>query len=143
MAQHERRLLQLGVALLLLGLLTGLAIPSLAVPRLGLTAHIEGVLGGPLLILLGLLWPRLRLGEQVSGVACALAVYALFMGWLMPLLGGVWGAGNTMLPIAAGAARGTPLQESIIAAGLITSAVAIVALCLVVLWGLRAPGREA
>ena len=93
--------------------------------------------------MLGLLWPRLRLGEQVSGVACSLAVYALFMGWLMPLLGAVWGAGSTMLPIAAGAARGTPLQESIIAAGLMTSAVAILALCLVILWGLRAPGREA
>jgi hydroxylaminobenzene mutase len=142
MARHARRLLQLGVVLLLLGLLTGLAIPSLAVPRLGLTSHIEGVLGGPLLVVLGLLWPRLRLGVRTSGLAAALAVYALFVGWLAPLLGAVWGAGNSMLPIAAGAARGTPLQEGVIAAGLVTAAVAIIVLCVVVLWGLRGPVEE-
>jgi hydroxylaminobenzene mutase len=57
-------MLQHGVLLLLIGLLTGLAVPALSVPRLGVSAHILGVIGGLLLIALGLLWPQLRLAPR-------------------------------------------------------------------------------
>jgi len=140
--QEARRMIRLGVLLLLLGLLTGAIVPALAVPRLGVSAHIVGVSGGAFLVVFGLLWPQVRLGPGASRLGLALAVYSFYGGWLMPLLGGLWGAGTTILPFAAGAARGTPFQEGFIAAGLITSAVAIVTLCLLVLWGLRGPTRD-
>jgi hydroxylaminobenzene mutase len=136
------RMTQIGVLLFLLGLLTGAAVPLFAVPRLGLSAHITGVLGGLSLVVFGLLWPYLQVGPRTSGLASWLAIYAFCGGWLMPLLGGVWGAGISMMPFAAGGARGTPLQEGVIAAGLITSAVAIVVACVVLLWGLRWSSRE-
>lgn len=143
MAEQARRAMQLGVLLALLGLLTGLVVPALAVPRLGLSAHILGVSGGFFLVVLGLLWPQLRLGPGGARLAFGSAVYAFYGGWLMPLLGGLWGAGAGMLPIAAGGARGTAFQEGVIAAGLMTSAVAILAVCGLVLWGLRGPARGA
>jgi hydroxylaminobenzene mutase len=135
-------MIQLGVLLLLLGLLTGLVVPALAVPRLGVSAHIVGSIGGIFLVVFGLLWPQLRLGPRASGVGLALAVTSFYGGWLMPLLGGVWGAGASMLPFAAGEARGTAFQEGLIAAGLGASAVAVVALCALVLWGLRGSGER-
>jgi hypothetical protein len=55
------------------------------------------------------------------------------------LLAGIWGAGNTMLPMAAGQARGSALQESMIAVGLRTGGASLIALCMVLLWGLRTP----
>ena len=137
MREQARRMLQVGVLLLLLGLLTGILIPVLAVPRLGLSAHVVGVLSGLLLIVLGLVWPQLRLSSRAADLGFWLSVYAGYGGWLMPLLGGIWGAGASMLPMAAGSARGTPLQESIIAAGLFTSAVALVGVCGLLLWALR------
>jgi len=143
MAMQARRMIQLGVLLALAGLVTGIVVPALAVPRLGLSAHILGVSGGFFLVVFGLVWPQLRLGPGPSRVACAAAVYSFYGGWLMPLLGGLWGAGATLLPIAAGSARGTAFQEGMIAGGLITSAVAIVAACALVLWGLRGPARDA
>lgn len=143
MAGQARRMIQLGVGLVLLGLLTGLVVPALAVPRLGVSAHVLGVSGGFFLATFGLLWPQLRLGPGAARLGCALAVYAFYGGWLMPLLGGLWSAGMTILPFAAGTARGTDFQEGVIAAGLMTSAVAIVAACLIVLFGLRGPGRDA
>jgi (hydroxyamino)benzene mutase len=79
-----RRLLRLGVVLVLVGLFTGLAIPALAVPRLGLSAHISGVLGGLVLIVLGLLWPKLRLGARASGAGLVVALYAFTVAWAMP-----------------------------------------------------------
>jgi hydroxylaminobenzene mutase len=142
MEETARRMLRLGVVLLLIGLLTGLVVPALAIPRLGVAAHIVGVLGGLALLVLGLLWPRLRLSPRASSIGFALAAYAFYLGWLMPLLGGAWGAGGGMLPIAAGGVRGSGLQEGVIAAGLGTSAVAIIALCVLLLWGLRSPARS-
>ena len=137
MTEPARRLLQLGVALLLLGLIIGLAIPTLAVPRLGVAAHVNAVIGALFLLAFGLIWPRLRLGSGSSRLAFWLAPYSFFVASLMPLLGGIWGAGATMLPLAAGAARGSSFQEGVIAVGLITAAIAIITVCGLLLYGLR------
>jgi hypothetical protein len=71
-----------------------------------------------------------------------LAPYSFFMASLMPLLGGVWRAGGTMLPLAAGTARGTAFQEGVISVGLFTAGVAVVVVAVLVLLGLRGGARE-
>ncbi len=58
---QSHRLLQVGVGLILMAALAGLAIPNFAVPRLALSAHLIGLLQGILLLLLGSLWARLDL----------------------------------------------------------------------------------
>jgi hydroxylaminobenzene mutase len=128
--------------LLLLGLVVGLAIPALAVPRLGVAAHLNAVVGALFLLALGLLWPQLRLGAPARSWAFWLAPYSFFTAALMPLLGGVWRAGGTMLPLAAGTARGSALQEGVIVVGLITAGVAVIVACVLVLLGLRGGARE-
>ena len=52
--------------LFLLGLVTGLLIPQLHDPHMGVSAHLEGLLNGIFLAVLGLGWEELRLGEQDS-----------------------------------------------------------------------------
>lgn len=47
-------LFKLGLILFLMGLLTGLAVPVLKNSRMGLSSHLEGVLNGMFLALLGL-----------------------------------------------------------------------------------------
>lgn len=140
--RHSHRLLRLGVFLFLLGLLTGFAIPAMANPRMGLSSHLEGVLNGLFLIVLGLIWPRLRLGSAAQAVTCWLAVYGTFANWAATLLAAVWGAGQAM-PLAAGAHQGTATQEIVILALLISLSVAVVAVCGLVLWGLRLPSSPA
>lgn len=136
---HERyahRLLQAGVLLFLLGLLTGFVIPALANPRMGLSSHLEGVLNGLFLVGLGLIWPRLALGVRATAVTFWLAIYGTFANWAATLLAAAWGAGRTM-PIAAGVHEGTPLQELVIVGLLVSLSIAMVVLCGMVLWGLR------
>jgi hypothetical protein len=58
--------------LLLLGLAIGLAIPVLAVPRLGVAAHVNAVVGALFLLALGLMWSQLRLGARALGVVFCL-----------------------------------------------------------------------
>lgn len=131
------RLLQLGILLFLFALLVGLVVPHFAVPRLGLSAHLLGIMQGLFLMVAGMLWPKLKLTSAMSRVGFWLAVYGCFAAWTANVLAGVWGAGNSMLPIAAGQARGNMLQEGIIAIGLRTAAASLIAVSILILWGLR------
>ena len=128
--------------LFLLALLVGLAVPRFAVPRLGLSTHLLGIMQGTFLLVAGLLWPKLKLTRVLSRVGSYLAVYGCVAAWTANLLGALWGAGNSMMPIAAGQARGSVLQEGIIATGLVTSAVSLIAVAILILWGLRASSME-
>jgi len=131
------RLLQLGMLLFLIGLLTGFAIPLLANPRMGLTSHLEGIMNGIFLVLLGLVWPKLVLSARALASLFWLAVYGSFANWTATLLAAIWGAGSPMMPIAGGDGTGTTLQEGVIVFLLLTLSVAIVAASVLVLWGLR------
>jgi hydroxylaminobenzene mutase len=135
--RRGHRLLQLGILLFLFALLVGLAVPRFAVPRLALSVHLLGIMQGLFLVVLGLLWPRLAFTPRVSTIAFWLAVYGCFVAWTANLLGAIWGAGNTIVPIAAGQARGSDLQEGVINVLLRTAAAALIATAVVVLWGLR------
>ncbi len=135
-ASRSHRLLQLGMLLFLLGLLVGFAVPSLANPRMGLASHLEGVINGLFLVVLGLVWPGLTLPGPASTTLFWLALYGTFANWAATLLAAFWGAGASM-PLAAGALRGSAAQELIIDALLISLALAMVAVSVLTLWGLR------
>lgn len=134
------RLIQLGMLLFLAGLLTGFAIPLMENPRVGLSSHLEGVLNGLFLLVLGFVWPRLELSGWKSRITAVLAVFGTFANWLATLLAGIWGAG-AMMPIAAGDHAGTPLQESVVAALLVSLSLAMLATCVIVIWALRGRSR--
>ncbi len=136
-AREGQRLLRVGILLFLFALLVGLAVPRFAVPRLGLSTHLLGLMQGTFLLAAGSLWPKLQLTRPVSRAGSYLAVYGCIAAWTANLLGALWGAGNSMLPIAAGQARGNLIQERIIAAGLVTAAVSLIAMAMIILWGLR------
>lgn len=137
-SSHQgQRLLQSGILLFLFALLVGLAVSRFPVPRLGLSAHLLGIMQGIFLMVIGVLWPKLRLRPMMLRVGAWLAVYGCFAAWSANVLAGLWGAGNTMLPMAAGAARGSALQEIIIATGLRSAALALIAVAILILWGLR------
>ena len=132
-----RRLIRYGVFLFFLGLLTGLIVPMLANPRMGLSGHLEGIMNGTFLVLLGLMWPRLRLSGFVLTITFWLAIYGTYINWVTTLTAAVWGAGASMMPIAALGHKGSPLHEAIINFGLVSLALAMLVTCVIVLWGLR------
>jgi (hydroxyamino)benzene mutase len=137
--QHvsAHRLITWGMALFLIGLLTGFAIPALANPRMGLTSHLEGLMNGTFLVVLGLVWTRLRVSERTLRIGFRLAVFGAYANWATTLAAGVLGAGGTMMPLAAGEHIGSRSIELLIAAGLLSLSLAMLALLGIVLWGLR------
>lgn len=136
-APHAQRLFQVGIALFLAAVLLGLFIPRFTVPRLALAAHLIGLLQGIFLVVIGLLWPRLDLVPLQSRLAFWLVVYQAMVAFLTNALAAIWGAGNSIVPMAAGAAHGSSAQEMILTVGLRTAGAALIVALVFMLWGLR------
>jgi hydroxylaminobenzene mutase len=125
---------------LLLGLLTGFALPMLENPRMGLASHLEGVLNGLLLLILGVLWPRLLLSPRQARLTMGLVVYGTFANWAATLLAAVWGAGRSM-PLAAAGHQGLAWHEGVLDLLLFSLSFAMLTVCGLILWGLRGSGQ--
>jgi len=137
LARQGHRLLQIGVGLFLFTSFEGFAIPYVAAPRLGLSLHTLTALQGVMLLALGLLWSRLKLGAATSRLAFWLLVYSTFAISAAYLIAGVWGAGNSTMPLAAGSAHGSDFQETIIKVVAYSSAPTGIVSFALILWGLR------
>jgi hydroxylaminobenzene mutase len=133
----SHRLTRSGVLLLLLGLLTGLFVPKFANPKMGLSSHVEGIMGGMMLIILGFIWPKLWLKPTALKAAHWLALYGAYANWVNPLIAAAWDAGGSMMPGASKGKKGTPFQEMVISVVAVSLVVALLPAVFLVLWGLR------
>src|SRR5919109_1168122 len=137
LARQGHRLLQLGVALFLFTALEGFVIPALPVPRLGLSVHSLAALQGVMFLALGLTWPKLKVSATQSRIAFWGYVYSSFATLVPYVLAALWGAGNATIPLAAGQAHGTAVQEGIIKVVLYSAAPTFLIAIVIILWGLR------
>lgn len=134
--QTSRQLKMLGMFLFLLGLVTGLVVMNTKNPRMGLAAHLEGVMNGTFLVVVGFVWNELRLSAGMKKAVYWALLYGTFVNWVSTLLSAVFGT-SKMTPLSGAGHQGTALQENIVMFGLVTLALAMVfALCAIV-YGLR------
>lgn len=137
LSRQGHRMLQIGIALFVFSGLEGFVIHSLPVPSLGRSVHTLSALQGIITLVLGLLWPRLNLGTTTSWIAFWTFLYSSFATLIPFILAAVWGAGNTTIPLAAGAAHGSAFQEAIIKVILYSAAPPFFISMGLILWGLR------
>ena len=133
----NRRLMWHGMCLFLLGLLTGFAQPYFANMRMGLAAHLEGVMNGTFLVALGAVWTEVRLSSPSKAAAYWTALYGTYVNWLVTTLAAVFGTA-ALSPITGVGHHGQPWQESLVTVGFLTVGITIIASSVLVLWGLRA-----
>ena len=132
----KRRLVWHGMLLFLLGLLTGFAEPQFKNLRMGLAAHLEGVMNGTFIIALGSVWSELRFSARQSVAAFWTALYGTYANWAATTLAAVFGTA-ALSPITSAGLHGQPWQENVITVAFMTVAVAIVACAVLVLRGAR------
>jgi hydroxylaminobenzene mutase len=125
-----------GMFLFLIGLLTGFAETHFANVRMGLAAHLEGVMNGTFLVALGAVWNEVRLSPRAKTIAYWTALYGTYVNWLVTTLAAVFGTG-ALSPITAAGRSAPPWQETLVTAGFLTVGTSIIAASLLVLWGLR------
>ena len=132
----KRRLIWHGMLLFLLGLVTGFVEQQFANMRMGLAAHLEGVMNGTFLVALGAVWHEVKLSPRAKATAYWTALYGTYVNWLLTTVAAVFGT-SSLSPITGTAHGAQPWQESIIAFGFPTVGITIVACSVLVLWGLR------
>jgi hydroxylaminobenzene mutase len=141
MGENNRRLMWHGMFLFLLGLLTGFAEPRFANMRMGLAAHLEGVMNGIFLIGLGAIWNEVRLSPAAKTAVFWIALIGTYGNWLMTTTAAVFGT-SALSPITGTPHGGQPWQEKVVTAGFMVIGIVIVACAVFVLCGLRKPARE-
>jgi hydroxylaminobenzene mutase len=104
--------------------------------RMGVAAHLEGVMNGIFLVALGAIWTEVKLPPPAETAAYWTALYGTYANWLTTTLAAMFGTAAAN-PISAAGHHGQPWQENLVAAGFLSVAVSIIAASLLVLWGLR------
>ena len=132
----NRRLMFHGMCLFVLGLLTGFAEQHFTNVRMGLAAHLEGLMNGTFLIALGAIWPHVRLSQVTATVAYWTVLYGTYVNWLITMLAAIFGTA-ALSPVTGVGHSGLPWQESLVTAGFMSVGISIVIASLLVLWGLR------
>ena len=136
MDDSKRRLMWHGMFLFLLGLLTGFVETKFVNPRMGLAAHLEGVMNGIFLLALGAVWTEVRLSPRLKPAAYWTALYGAYINWAAVILAAIFGTA-ALSPITAAGHSALPWQETLVTIALLSVGVAIVASAVLVLWGLR------
>jgi len=137
MKDANRRLMWHGILLFLLGLLTGLAEDHFTNVRMGLAAHLEGLMNGTFLLALGAVWNEVRLTPPKKLLAFWTALYGTYVNWLFTTVAAVLGTA-ALSPITAAGHSGQAWQENVVTIGFLTVGIAIITASGLVLWGLRA-----
>ena len=141
METTNRQLMWHGMFLFLLGLITGLLEQRFTNMRMGVAAHLEGLMNGTFLVALGAIWSEVRLPPLAKAMAYWGTLYATYANWLITTLAAVFGTAAAT-PIAGAGHRGQPWQESLVGAGFLSVAIVIIASSVLILWGLRAGGVQ-
>jgi len=136
MEDSKRRLLWHGMFLFLLGLLTGFVEQNFTNVRMGLAAHLEGVMNGTFLVALGAIWTEVRLSSRLKVAAYWSALYGTYANWALTTLAAIFGTA-ALSPVSAAGHSAQPWQESVVTFGFISVGVVIVASSILILWGLR------
>jgi hydroxylaminobenzene mutase len=118
------------------GMMTGFFEQRFANMRMGLAAHLGGVLNGVFLIALGAVWTEVRLPPSAKTVAYWTVLYGAYVNWLTTALAAVLGTA-ALSPIAAEGHRGLPWQETLVTAGFVSVGIVMVASAVLILWGLH------
>jgi hydroxylaminobenzene mutase len=127
MHDTSRRLMGHGMLLFLLGLLTGFVEPLFANVRMGLAAHLEGVMNGILLLALGAIWPQVPLGPRWRAAAFWTALYGTYANWAVTTMAACFGTG-ALSPITAAGRQAQPWQEGLVPAGFMSAGVVVIVL---------------
>lgn len=130
----QKRFLVLGAALFLIGLITGLLPGVMANPRMGLSAHMQGLTNGMFLLALGAAWSHVSLTPKWAEAAFWLLAFGTVANWLATSLAAFWGTGR-MTPIISPDPTAAGWQEALVSSLLLALTVAMLTGTIIVLAG--------
>ena len=136
MEDRNRNLMWHGMFLFLLGLISGFLEQKFVNPRMGLAAHLEGVMLGTFLVALGAIWGYVNLSARIKAIAYWVALYSAYVNWATTTLAAALGT-YALSPITGMGHHGQPWQESLVTALFMSVGIAALISTVIILWGLR------
>lgn len=136
MSDQKRKLLWHGAFLFLLGLVTGLVQQQFTNPRMGVAAHLEGLMNGTFLIAIGAAWTELRLAPRFVALTYWTALYGAYANWACTVFAAVFGT-KAMTPIASAGHAGQQWQELVVTIGFASVGLAMITAVVLLLAGYR------
>jgi len=133
---HRRKLFFHGMALFLIGLLTGLVEEHFANVRMALAAHLEGVMNGTFLLAVGAAWPEVNLPVRARMTAYWALLGGTYGNWAVTTLAAIFGTA-ALSPITGAGQHAWPWQEALVTAGFMAIGLAIILAVALLLWGFR------
>lgn len=130
------RLMFAGILLFIIGIFSGIAAQFFMNPRLAVSGHLEGVLNGMFLILMGLVWRRLALSDGQKKAAFFFLMFGTWANWFLTMLGAAWGT-KRLTPIAGAGYEAREWQELVMMGSLGVMIIAMLVGCGLVAYGLR------
>jgi hydroxylaminobenzene mutase len=136
MEDSKRRMLWHGMFLFLLGLFTGVLEQKFSNTRMGLAAHLEGVMNGTFLLALGAAWTEVKLAPRWKGAAFWTVLFGAYANWAATTLAAIFGTA-AMSPITAAGYGAQAWKETMVTAGFLSVGIAMISSTVLILWGLR------
>ena len=94
-------------------------------PRGVLSGHVEGILNGMFLIIVGLMADRVRLSARASAVCVGLLLYGTFVNWITSTTAGILGTSQAT-PIAGAGHHAAPVIEQVVMVVSVTVGIAMI-----------------
>ena len=136
MPDRNRGLVFHGMLLFLLGLLVGLVEEKFAYPRMGLAAHLEGLMNGTFLLALGAAWQDERMSNRSGQIAYSCLLYGSYANLVVTTLAAILGT-TAMTPLTGAHQAGERWKEFIVTAGFVSVGVTMIVGSVIVLQAFR------
>ena len=137
---RDRRLIWHGVVQFTLGLVIGAAVPVFANPRMALSAHVGTLMVGTFVAVVGMVWHHVTLPPAHEAAAFWLLLFGSYVTAGALVLAASFGT-SALTPIAGAGHRAAPWQELITNAAFVSSSLAVLIACGLLVLGLRPPHR--
>lgn len=125
-----------GVFLFLLGLLAGFLEQKFSNPRMGLAAHLEGLMNGTFVLAVGAVWDALSLSPRAIRLTFWTLMYGSYVNVLVTVLAATFGTA-AMTPLTGAIHPALGWQETLVAIGFVSVGISMLVASVVLLWGLR------
>ena len=137
-SEYAQRMMFHGIVVFLIGLVTGFFLYSglMKNPQIGVITHLEGVLNGMFLVILGLLWSRMLLNEKQQKFLMILAIVCVYTNYFQALWGAVLGRSRSTTLFPADRIP-FPFEARILDVVLLSMSLGLCLVCVIVLMGLR------
>jgi (hydroxyamino)benzene mutase len=133
---YGRRLMWHGVLLFLLGLFAGFLEQKFSNPRMGLAAHLEGLMNGTFVLAVGAAWTEVRLPPGSIRLTFWTLLYGSYVNVLVTALAAMFGTA-AMTPLTGAIHPALGWQETLVTVGFVSVGISMLVASALLLWGLR------